>query len=292
MSARKLTTGVADGPVVPDPRLLKALLALVRQRAGVQQRAGVGLTVIGLCGAQGAGKSTLVAALAGALEDGGLPTAVLSLDDLYLTRSERRGLAAQVHPLLATRGVPGTHDIALGLAVVAALEQGKAAALPRFDKAADDRADARDWPVAAADTRVLLLEGWCVGARPQAAAALADPVNALEAREDPDGIWRGHVNAALAGEYQRLFARLDALVLLAAPGWDVVARWREQQEAELRARSGPAAAGVMTPDQVTRFIAHYERLTRHILAEMPPRADLLVRLGAAREVLALTCRSA
>ncbi|MDP3908449.1 kinase [Novosphingobium sp.] len=269
----------------PDPRLLAALLALVRQQAGA------GLTVIGLCGAQGAGKSTLVAALAGALEDGGLPTAVLSLDDLYRTRRERQRLAAQVHPLLLTRGVPGTHDIALGLAVVAALERGEAAALPRFDKAADDRAAERDWPAAAADTRVLLLEGWCLGARPQAAAALVDPVNPLEAQEDPGGIWRGYANAALAGEYQLLFARLDALVLLAAPGWDVVARWREQQEAELRARSGPAAAGVMTPDQVTRFIAHYERLTRHILAEMPPRADLLVRLGAAREVLALTRRN-
>lgn len=264
---------------IPDPRLLAAVLALVRQRAGA------GLAVIGFCGAQGSGKSTLVAAAAQALDDGGWPTAVLSLDDLYRTRSERQRLAAQVHPLFATRGVPGTHDIALGLAVIAALERGDAAALPRFDKAADDRAPECDWPVAAAGTRVLLLEGWCLGARPQDGAALAVPVNALEAHEDSAGIWRGHANTALAGDYQQLFARLDALVLLAAPGWEVVADWREQQEADLRARSGPAAAGVMSPEQVARFICHYERLTRHILAEMPPRADLLVRLGAGREVL-------
>lgn len=271
---------------IPDPRLLAAVLALVRQRAGT------GLAVIGLCGAQGSGKSTLVAAAAQALEDGCLPTAVLSLDDLYRTRAERQRLAAQVHPLFATRGVPGTHDIALGLAVIAALERGEAAALPRFDKAADDRAAECDWPVAAAGTRVLLLEGWCLGARPQDGAALAVPVNDLEAREDAGAIWRGHANTALAGDYQQLFARLDALVLLAAPGWEVVADWREQQEAELRARSGPDAAGVMSPGQVARFICHYERLTRHILTEMPPRADLLVRLAADRTVLEIASRPA
>jgi D-glycerate 3-kinase len=39
---------------------------------------------------------------------------------------------------------------------------------------------------------------------------------------------------------------------------------------------------------IARFIQHYERLTRHILAEMPARADLLVRLGADRSPLAIT----
>ena len=102
--------------------------------------------------------------------------------------------------------------------------------------------------------------------------------------DQAQGIWRSHANAALAGEYQRLFARIDLLVLLAAPGWDVVAKWREQQEAELRAKGG---AAVMSPGQVTRFIQHYERLTRWILEEMPMRADLTVRLGPDREVLGL-----
>lgn len=129
---------------------------------------------------------------------------------------------------------------------------------------------------------MLLLEGWCLGAVPQ--TDLSAPVNALEAEEDPSGLWRSHVNAALAGDYQRLFARIDLLVLLAAPGWDVVAKWREQQEAELRQRGG---AAVMNPAQVSRFIQHYERLTRWILEEMPMRADLTVRLGPDREVLSL-----
>ena len=113
---------------------------------------------------------------------------------------------------------------------------------------------------------------------------MAVPVNPLEAREDADGTWRGYANAALAGDYQRLFACIDRLVLLAAPAWEVVAAWREQQEAGLRERGG---AGVMNSEQVLRFIQHYERLTRHVLAEMPARADLVIRLGMEREVLGI-----
>ena len=242
---------------------------------------GPGLTVIGVAGAQGSGKSTLVRDLAGQLTADGLRVAALSLDDLYLTRTERQHLAARVHPLLATRGVPGTHDVALGRTTIAALARGEAAALPRFDKGRDDRVPEGDWPRAPAGTQVLLLEGWCLGAAPQPDDALAAPVNDLEAREDPDGTWRRHANAALAGEYRQLWARIDRLVFLAAPDWAVVAQWREQQEAELRQRA-PAA---MTPAEVTRFIQHYERLTRWMLAELPDRADLTLRLDTERRVI-------
>lgn len=261
-----------------DTALPTALLALVRRHLGER------MAVIGLCGAQGSGKSTLTAALAARLAEDGLRVAVLSLDDLYLTRAARLALAARVHPLFATRGVPGTHDVALGLATLAALDRGETAPLPRFDKAADDRAPRAAWPRAPAGTQVLLLEGWCLGARPQPEAALAAPVNALEAQEDPDGTWRHHVNAALGGDYQQFFARIDALALLAAPDFGVVAQWREQQEAQLRAGGGPA---VMTPAQVGRFIQHYQRLTQWILEEMPGRADLVARLDAGRGIMAL-----
>ncbi|MFM5886318.1 MAG: kinase [Novosphingobium sp.] len=259
-----------------DPGLVGTLLARI------ERWRRPGLTTIGICGAQGSGKSTLVAAMAGQLTLRGVRVATLSLDDLYLTRAARLRLAAEVHPLFATRGVPGTHDIALGLATLDALKRGEAAPLPRFDKASDDRAPESQWPRAPADTQVLLLEGWCLGASPQEEAALAEPVNLLEAKEDPDGVWRRHANAALAGEYQRLFARIDRLILLAAPSWHVVAAWREQQEAELRRMGGSA---VMDPAGVARFVRHYERLTRHVLATMPGYADLTVRLGAGREVL-------
>jgi len=246
--------------------------------------------VLGLAGAQGSGKSTLATALHGRLTESGVATAVLSLDDLYLTRAERERLAREVHPLLRTRGVPGTHDIALGLRTLSALERGEAVALPRFDKARDDRAPHAEWGCAAADTQVLLFEGWCVGARPQAAADLVQPVNALERDEDRQGLWRRYVNDALAGDYRRLFARIDVSVFLAAPDFATVFGWRKQQEDSLRARVGASAPGVMSDAALTRFIQHYERLTRFMLADMPPRADVLVKLAADRSVTEMALR--
>ncbi len=263
----------------PDPRIVSAVLALAAERLDIVARRPL---VLGICGAQGSGKSTLAATLAEALAGQGRRAAVLSLDDLYLTRAERGELARTAHPLLATRGVPGTHDPALGLEVIARLERGEAAALPRFDKARDDRAPPAQWPQAPEHCEVLILEGWCLGARPQDEAALAQPVNALEANEDPAGVWRRHANDALAGAYAPLFARIDALVLLAAPGFEVVHGWRLEQERALGA--GP---GAMDAAAIARFIAHYERLTRHILTEMPPRADLVVRLGQDRAPLTI-----
>jgi D-glycerate 3-kinase len=243
---------------------------------------------IGLCGAQGSGKSTASAALGELLQEAGLPAAVLSIDDFYLTRAERERLAAEVHPLLVTRGVPGTHDVALACQVIAALRAGERPLLPRFDKGRDDRLPAQEWQRPAAPVRVVLLEGWCVGARPEPAAALPEPINELERREDPRGVWRRYVNDALAGPYRELFDPLRPLVLLRAPSFDVVYHWRLEQERKLRqrvAREGGDGSRVMDDAGVARFISHYERVTRRILEEMPQRADVVLAMDADRAVV-------
>jgi D-glycerate 3-kinase len=157
----------------------------------------------------------------------------------------------------------------------------------------DDRRAPADWPRVEGPLRVTLLEGWCVGARPQALTALVQPLNALERDEDADGTWRGYVNACLAGDYQMLFGALDLLLLLQAPSFDVVYGWRLEQERKLRERvaaTGGDAKRVMDEAGVARFISHYERLTRHILEEMPGRADVVVELDAARAPLRLLAR--
>ncbi len=267
---------------------VEVVLAPLAARMSRQAKAVAAPLLAGLCGAQGSGKSTAAAAIAGLLEEAGLPTAVLSIDDFYRTLAERERLAREVHPLLLTRGVPGTHDVALMESVIGALRAGNRPALPRFDKSRDDRVPESQWLAPPQPVRIVILEGWCVGARPEPAAALAAPVNDLERLEDADGRWRRHVNDALAGEYRPLFDALDPLVLLAAPGFDVVYRWRLEQEHKLRARlqaDGGDSSRVMDDAQVARFIAHYERVTRHILAEMPGRADELVRLDAQRRAI-------
>lgn len=250
-----------------------------------------GMFVLGLSGPQGSGKSTLARAMVDACARTGRPAQTLSLDDVYLGRRARLGLARTVHPLLRTRGVPGTHDLALLHATLDALalaSRDRPARLPRFDKGRDTRRPPSRWPRVTQAPRVLVLEGWCLGLAPQTPAALARPVNALEREEDPDGRWRRYVNRHLEA-MQPLWDRLDALVALTAPDWDTVCRWRAQAERTLRARHAP---GAMDARALRRFMQHFERLTRHAARTLPGRADLCVALDAGRRVRAFRPRPA
>ncbi|MBD9479525.1 kinase [Pseudoxanthomonas sp. PXM02] len=235
--------------------------------------------VFAISGLQGSGKSTLAAQIATRAETDGLRVAVLSLDDLYLTRDQRGQLSRDVHPLLATRGPPGTHDVALGCEVLDALRAGDDVALPRFDKLADDRAQDA-WTQVRGRVDLVLFEGWCLGAVAEDEAALATPLNALERDEDADGRWRRYCNAALRQDYPALWARIDALWFLQPPGFDIVRTWRWQQEQAMVARD-PARGG-MDRAQLDRFIQHYERTSRHLLATLPATADRVIGLDEAR----------
>jgi D-glycerate 3-kinase len=232
--------------------------------------------VVGINGAQGSGKTTLCRFLEPLLANRNLKAVTIALDDLYLTRAERQELAHDHHPLFATRGVPGTHDVALAESILDAIMVGRPVAMPRFDKSIDDRAPGEDMVLPPID--VILLEGWFVGAVPQSAAALREPVNRLEAEEDPDGVWRREVNRRLATDYAELFARIDLLVMLKVPDFDAVRRNRALQEDKLRARN-PDAPGLMDAAALKRFLDQDERLTLHMFEEMPARADILIEIG-------------
>jgi D-glycerate 3-kinase len=228
----------------------------------------------GLCGPQGSGKTTSARVLERLLAAEGLRAVILSLDDLYLPLAARRRLAAEVHPLFITRGVPGTHDVARGLQVLASLARPGPTMMPRFDKASDDQI--APTPVEG-PADVILFEGWCVGAKPQDSATLERPVNDLERERDADGVWRTYANEALARPYQDLFADLGLLLLFKVPSFDVVLGWRQEQERR-------AAKRGMSDAEIAVFIRHYERLTDWIQAEMPKRADVVVHLGPDRAI--------
>ncbi len=241
--------------------------------------------LVGISGAQGSGKTTLASVLAEWLErELDLATACLSLDGLYLRKAQRSELSRRVHSLLETRGVPGTHDVARAEDLLDLLTDAgheRPVALPVFDKALDDRAPAGQWPVVDTPVDVVLFEGWCVGARPQALRALAEPVNALEAERDRSGRWRRYVNERLRTDYASLYLRLDLLVMLRVPSFEKVLEWRLLQEQKLRerlrdrARTGARPPG-MSNEEIAHFVGHYERLTRHMLESMPDHADAVI----------------
>ena len=257
----------ADAPV--DWRAVAAIAALALRDK----------RCVGLSGGQGAGKSTLAALIAQALALVGRGAAVCSLDDFYLDRRERSKLAREVHPLLATRGPPGTHDVALALAVLDDVLAGRSTRLPRFDKGRDEPCPRTQWPlVESVDT--LVFEGWCLGVEPQPEAMLRRPVNRLEAEEDRDGRWRAYVNAACA-DYARLWQRVDWWIYIEVPDMAAVRRWRMAQERAL------APDRRMTGAQLDRFIAHYERLTAWQRSSFAPKADWRLRLGRDHRLVGL-----
>ncbi len=261
----------------------------------IRERPSEKKALLGINGAQGTGKSTLAAFLQFALtEHEKWHVALLSIDDFYLTRDQREELGNTVHPLLKTRGVPGTHDLPLLSGYIRRLRSLGAdaeLALPRFDKAQDDRAPAETWPVITGPIDLIILEGWCVGSTPQTPDALLEPINRLERDMDPDGKWRYFVNEQLKRGYADLFAKLDYLFFLQAPDFDAVFRWRLEQEIKLAEKSPKDSAGIMNRDQIAEFIQYYERLTRANFVSLPKIADIVLELDQSHDCVRSIYRS-
>lgn len=247
--------------------------------------------VIGINGAQGSGKSTLCKILKALLSQAFNKSVLeLSIDDLYLSRHDRLQLADKIHPLLKVRGVPGTHDVTLANEIINKVIHSPADTniqIPVFDKANDDRLAENAWRNIKTPVDIILFEGWCVGADAQAESDLAKPVNSLESEEDPDAMWRHYVNQQLKGSYRSLFGNIDYLIMLKVPDIDCVFEWRGLQEnklAEICKENNMPGDHLMTPAEISRFVMHYERITRSVLNEMPERADVLLELNRQHQI--------
>ena len=244
-------------------------------------------------GAQGTGKSTLTAFLSLILRHHfDLHTVEISIDDFYLTHEQRQQLAKHIHPLLATRGVPGTHDVDLALATIQCLQSCSAeqpCALPQFDKAIDDRVPESQWREVSQAVDVILFEGWCNHAPVQSTQELQLPVNRLEREEDAQGIWRNYANEQLKRYHQQLFSLADLLVFLQAPSFEKVYEWRGLQEQKLKQQAVDTSK-VMNEDQLRRFIEHYERITRASLDALPRQADIVLKLNDEHAICAMKSR--
>jgi len=242
--------------------------------------------IVGINGCQGSGKSTLTSFIEAFLSSTHNKHIVsLSIDDFYLDQSDRNALAVKVHPLLKTRGVPGTHDVPLALDTFRQLKAGETTKLPRFNKATDNPFPKAQWPVVDTTPDVIILEGWCVGVEPEPASSLKKPINSLEEEKDPLATWRTFVNEALRDKYQALFNQLDYRVMLEAPSFDCVYKWRLEQEHKLAKSSAANSKGVMSDDEVANFVQHYQRITESALGTMPAKCDTVFTLDSSRSII-------
>lgn len=231
--------------------------------------------LIGVAGAQGSGKTTACKLL----EMSNRPRfAHFSLDDVYWSKAERADIARLIHPLFVTRGPPGTHDLDLATATITALKHAGADSqtpLPFFDKVRDEPAERNVWARYRGRPEAILFDGWCLAATAPEDGKPLNPVEAI----DSDGRWRNAQRVFLQDDYAPFFARFDAIVYLRPPSWDVVRRWRGEQEVQLRGRA-------LSPEEsakLDRFVMHYERITRSMMAG-GHTASVVVELDEERHV--------
>lgn len=219
-----------------------------------------GVIVIGLSGPQGSGKTTASNALQKMF---GGRCAILSLDDFYLSRDDRLKLGQQVSGLLDVRGPPGTHDIAFLRTTIDELKNMRPDSrvhIPVFSKVRDDREPAQSWRVISSKPDVIIVEGWCVGARDIPNYAELGPMNDVE-RSDTDHNWLDFQRQKLSTVYKNLWDEIDAFYYLEAPAFETVLQWRTEQEATNLA----VALNELSAERkvwVARFLEHYERITR------------------------------
>ena len=142
---------------------------------------------------------------------------VTSIDHFYKTFKERNKLSKKIHPLLKTRGVPGTHDIHIGLKTLDSLFTAKPSTLtpiPAFSKPLDERKPKSTWEVFEGKPDYIFFDAWFGGAKPLSEKNWKTPINTLELKEDTDGVWSKLSNRELAGDYQVLFDRFDLLIII------------------------------------------------------------------------------
>lgn len=248
--------------------------------------------IVGLNGAQGSGKSTLSQYLSQIMPmQFGVDCHVLSIDDFYLSKAKRKKLAASVHPLLAIRGVPGTHDVRRLLDALAGFIEPavQSVTVPIFDKLKDDRTRRVHKIQKSAKPTIVLFEGWCVGIPAQRQLALSVPASSFEFSNDNNGVWRSYVNERLGADYADVFKLLDRLSMLKPPCFEAVYDWRVDQEIRLVARrrqefSSESIRG-MSVKEVGEFVENFRRLTCHALEVLPGIANETWELQADRLVL-------
>ncbi len=250
---------------------------------------------VGLAGGQGTGKTTISSIIKIILEKYfKLKVFKVSIDDFYKTRKERINLAKKIHPMLLTRGVPGTHDIQMMLDFFkkAKSKNFKKIKLPNFNKAIDDRFPKKNWYNVNGRPDVIIFEGWCVGARSEANNTLRKPINSLEKANDSKLIWRKYVNQQLKNKYKKLYSQLNCMIYLKAKNFSLLQKWRLKQEHKLWLKTKKKSNHkVMSKGDVINFMQTYQRITQNMFKKMPKYASIILNLNSNHQIKSTVYRS-
>ena len=243
---------------------------------------------VGLAGGQGTGKTTISSIIKIILEKYfKLKVFKISIDDFYKTRKERIGLSKKVHPMLLTRGVPGTHDISMMLDFFkkSKAKKFKNMKLPNFNKAIDDRFPKNKWSKINKRPDVIIFEGWCVGARAETNKTLKKSINSMEKANDHKLVWRKYVNQQLKTKYKKLYSQLNCMIYLKAKNFSLLQKWRLKQEHKLWLKTKKKGGHkIMSKGDVINFMQTYQRITQNMFKNMPKYASIILNLNSKHQI--------
>ena len=250
---------------------------------------------VGLAGGQGTGKTTISSLIKIILiKYFKLKVFRISIDDFYKTRKERISLSKRIHPMLLTRGVPGTHDINMMLSFFKKVKNKKfkRLKLPTFNKAIDDRSNKKSWYELNEKPDVVIFEGWCVGAKSETNNTLKKTINSMEKTKDQKKIWRKYVNYQLKSKYKNLYSQLNCLIYLKAKNFNLLQKWRLKQERKLWIKSKMKSnSKIMSKGDVINFMQTYQRITQNMFRYMPKYASIIFNLNSNHQIKSAVYKS-
>ncbi len=243
---------------------------------------------VGLAGGQGTGKTTTSSIIKIILEKYfKLKVFKISIDDFYKTRKERISLSKKIHPMLLTRGVPGTHDINMMLDFFkkSKSKKFKKINLPNFNKAIDDRFPKNKWSKINKRPDIIIFEGWCVGARAETNKTLKKSINSMEKANDHKLVWRKYVNQQLKTKYKKLYSQLNCMIYLKAKNFSLLQKWRLKQENKLWLKTKKKGGHkIMSKGDVINFMQTYQRITQNMFKNMPKYASIILNLNSNHQI--------
>ena len=239
---------------------------------------------VGLAGGQGTGKTTISSLISIILKKYFKKNVFrVSIDDFYKTRKDRLKLSKSIHPMLMTRGVPGTHDLKLMQTFFKNVKQKsfRSIKVPKFDKSIDDRYPKKNWYNINKKPDIIIFEGWCVGAKAEENKSLLKSINTMERNRDKKLIWRKYVNVQLKTNYKKLYSQLNSLVYLKAKDFSLLQKWRLKQENKLKLKSKKNSKNkIMNKNEVLEFMQTYQRVTENMFKKAPKYASIIMNLNS------------
>ena len=274
----RLVLRLADRSIFSKKKIETVIIPVVQKILESQQ---TGKTIIvGIQGGQGTGKTATAKLINKSLTQLGYKVQSFSLDDFYTSDKARHQLRKKYphNPYYQiSRGMPGTHRIALLKSVLKKLKAGQNVNLPIFDKSLGVNAHG---DISKRTVKVkgrqdfILFEGWCLGMPVVSSEEFLRICNRnrIAVKKIDPSLKHHQVVFKFTNDYQPIWKYFDSLIMMKAKSSRLHRSWRNKQEKELKKKTGRG----MTQKEIKNFVAPYLPFTYVCYEKVKPAIKIIV----------------